>query len=211
MGDRMAILELRASAIAAATLLLSTHAAALGPQKPADDVPPWPESRVFTERSGSPLFWRKPKPIAGIGVRPGIKGLMRVAGTDDGKPLAFGFDANVIGRFGLGRGAHTFALWPEAGYVFSGGSGHFGSVGLGPALASVPVGISVGLVPRLLLGVRDGRAAQGLRTSALAEVTFDDGNAWGLEACHQVTSFGDATVHEVSFGISLTLLAKRLR
>lgn len=176
----------------------------------------WPKTNVVREQGEGPRYYRLRKPIVGAGVRPAIKGLGPIAGSDPSRALAFGFDAHIAGRIGIGRGERTFGLWPEAGYVFSGGSGHFASVGLGPAvqtptpyLAPFPEGLSFGLVPHLLWGVRDDARAVGVRTSWLAEIYFDDGNAWGLEIGHQLTRWNGIESHEVFFGISLTLLAAR--
>jgi hypothetical protein len=214
----------RASKLIVAALLtfVATGARAAEPQRDlpvATDEPAWPSAHVVREDGESPYYYRARKPIVGIGLRPSVKGLVRVAGTgeaNDGSAFAFGFDAHAIGRIGFGRSERAFGLWPEAGYVFSGADGHFASVGIGPAsqtptpwLSPIPSGLSFGIVPHLLLGVREGQSATGLRTSGIAEVYFDDGNAWGLELCHQVIRWGDVTVHEVSLGISLALLVHR--
>ena len=181
----------------------------------ATDPPPWPPVDEVHEEGRSPEWYRKPQPIVGIGFRPSVKGVTRID-AGDRATMAFAADIHAVGRIGLGRGSRVLGLWPEAGYAYSGSEGHFLSAGIGPALQTptpwlqpIPDALSFGIVPHLLAGSRDGRGALGLRTSAIAEVYFDDGNAWGLEVAHQVTRAGDVTLHELTFGISLTWLAQR--
>lgn len=181
------------------------------------DEPAWPDVHIVEEQGESPLYYRLPKPIVGAGIRPSPKAIARLDdGGTDRATFAFGLDVHAVGRIGLGRGTHTIGLWPEAGYVFSGSDGHYLSLGIGPALQSgrpwlqpIPDGLSFGLVPHLLYGTRDDVRAWGVRTSAIGEVYFDDGNAWGLELAHQVTRANDVTVHELTFGISLTWLGQQ--
>jgi hypothetical protein len=181
----------------------------------ATDAPAWPATEEIREEGESPAYYQRPKPIVGIGLRPSVKGIARID-AGDRATMAFGADLHVVGRLGLGRGRRVLGLWPEAGYVYSGSEGHFASAGIGPALQTptpwlqpIPDALSFGIVPHLLAGSRDGHGALGLRTSAIAEVYFDDGNAWGLEVAHQITRAADVTLHEITFGISLTWLGHR--
>lgn len=181
----------------------------------ATDARPWPPVDEVHEEGESPNWYRKPKPIVGIGLRPSVKGVARIDGGDRAT-MTFAADVHAVGRIGIGRGQRAFGLWPEVGYAYSGSEGHFLSAGIGPALQTatpwlqpIPDALSFGIVPHLLAGSRDGHGALGLRTSAIAEVYFDDGNAWGLEVAHQVTRAADVTLHEITFGISLTWLGHR--
>ena len=106
------------------TLLLLT----LGSTAHADDIP-WPTTVSINEQGESPYYYRAAPSIMAIGVRPSVKGLMRIAG-DGGDRVGFGFDIHMVGRLGLSRG-RGLGLWPELGYVYSGSEGHFASVGFG--------------------------------------------------------------------------------
>lgn len=99
----------------------------------ATDAPAWPAVEDVREEGESPRYYREPKPIVGIGVRPSVKGVARVDGGDRAT-LAFGADAHLVGRIGIGRGRRVPGLWPEVGYLYSGSEGHFLSAGVGPAL-----------------------------------------------------------------------------
>ncbi|MGZ3475158.1 MAG: hypothetical protein ACXWUG_13290 [Polyangiales bacterium] len=177
----------------------------------------WPPIEAIEEQGESPSYFREQKPIVGLGLRPSIKGSVRLGEPPESlRRSAFGFDVHAVGRLGIGRG-RTFGLWPEVGYVSTGANGRFASVGLGIASQTPPLyttfasGLSLGVVPHFLLGEREGARATGLRTSLLAEIYLDDGNAWGLEVAHQTITQTGETSHELTFGISLTWMAHRWR
>lgn len=171
--------------------------------------PDWPATIRVEEHGTSPRYYGESKPIKGIGLRPSLKGMGRIAPPEEYRNFVLAGDLHLVGRFGFGRG-RSFGLWPELGYVISGTGGHYASAGIGLASQTAPgVKVSLGLVPRALVGTREGALATGVRTSALVELYFDDGNAWGVELCHQWTRAGGIDLHEVGGGISLTWLPKR--
>jgi hypothetical protein len=179
-----------------------------------DALPPWPPFVEVREVGPSPRYYRETKPIVGVGLRVSPKFVTRLEDTEGFARAAFGFDVHAVGRLGVGRG-RTFGLWPELGYVQTGVNGRFASLGLGVASQTPPLettflsGLSLGVVPHLLVGRREGESAIGARTSLLAELYLDDGNAWGIELCHQSVRSGDHTTHELAIGLSLTWMAKR--
>lgn len=172
-------------------------------------APPWPPATHVTERGTSPRYFGESLPIRGIGLRPSLKGMGRISAPEEYRNFVLAGDLHLVGRFGFGRG-RSFGLWPELGYVISGTGGHYASAGIGLASQTPPgMKFSLGLLPRALVGTREGALATGVRTSAIVELFFDDGNAWGVELCHQWTRAGGLDLHEVGGGISLTWLPKR--
>lgn len=169
----------------------------------------WPTVTTVPELGESPRYFREPHALLGLGLRPSLKGMGRLDPPADYRSFVLAGDLHLAGRFGLGHG-RSIGLWPEVGYLFSGTGGHYASAGLGLG-SQTPAGmkVSFGLVPRGVFGWREGSLATGVRTSVLAELYFDDGNAWGLELCHQWTRAGGIDLHELGAGISLTWLAKR--
>jgi hypothetical protein len=171
--------------------------------------PDWPPTTLLTERGRSPRYFSEPKAIQGIGLRPSLKGMGRIQPPPDYRSFTLAGDLHLVGRFGLGRG-RSLGLWPELGYAISGTGGHYASAGLGLASQTPPgMRLSFGLVPRAVIGRREGELALGVRTSALLELYFDDGNAWGLELCHQFTRAGGIDLHELGAGITLIWLPRR--
>lgn len=174
----------------------------------------WPAREVIREQGPSPYWFRERKPIVGVGLRPSLKVVGRLGDVGDLHRFASGVDLHAVGRIGIGRG-RTVGLWPEIGYVQTGTDGRYASLGLGIASQPPPLyttfssGLAFGLVPHLLVGRRSDQLARGLRTSALAEIYLDDGNAWGLELAHQMIVTADRVTHELTFGISLTWLAQQ--
>lgn len=172
-------------------------------------APAWPITTRITGRGTSPRYFGERRPVKGIGLRPSLKGMGRIAPPEDYRNFVGAGDLHLVGRFGFGRG-RSFGLWPELGYAISGTGGHYASAGIGLASQTPPgVKVSFGLIPRALVGTREGALATGVRTSALVELFLDDGNAWGVELCHQWTRAGGIDLHEVGGGISLTWLPKR--
>lgn len=202
------------SHLALGVLALCAAASARADEDPPGPIvwppaPDWPSTTPITGRGSSPRYFSESRPIKGIGLRPSLKGMGRITPPEDYRNFVLAGDLHLVGRFGFGRG-RSFGLWPELGYVISGTGGHYASAGIGLASQTPPgVKVSFGLVPRALVGVREGALATGVRTSALVELFFDDGNAWGLELCHQWTRAGGIDLHEVGGGISLTWLPKR--
>lgn len=122
----------------------------------------------------------------------------------DGK-IAFGCDALVVGRIGIGRGQDVAAVWPEIGWSYVGSDGHFLSTGVGPAFQRAadrrnePPPNSWALVPRFLYGTFRGHRASGFRVSVLGEslhwATF------GFEGAYQLVHVESTLVHEVRFAL----------
>ncbi len=117
------------------------------------------------------------------------------------------FNLDLVGtvRVTFGRDMRGVTLYPELGYTYDdlASGGHLAAFGLG--LGYGHPWISVGWVPRFVVGGLAGDLALGLRHGLVADLGM---GIFCLELSHQVLWAGGETVHDLrlNFGIDLYTL-----
>jgi hypothetical protein len=138
-----------------------------------------------------------PPPLRRFGLRAELGGAVRFAAAPEGAVV---FGAGVAAIRGFYAGRITPALWADLGYLFVGdrNSSHFVSAGIGPAVQSSLV--SVGWVPRALVGYNDRGLVFGFRHAAQLALW---NSALLLSVGHHATYQANALTHALD--VTLTV------
>jgi hypothetical protein len=166
--------------------------------------PEAPEPVVIEEVGESPTYYRLPRDTLLIGLRTGVGVSRRLTESVRPGATALGLELHAVAAVAHRRGSRL-ALLADAGYGYASYRAHWGSFGAGPMVrglgaetpfsaseVSLGTPISIAMLPQLLAGSVEGRAALGVRGTVV--VSF---GVYGLGLSYLRASAGNRPIHEL--------------